>query len=142
MNKIEIILEFRSPNPLHEQIVDRLREQLATGKLPQGTRMPTVRELAEVLQVHFNTIARAYRQLEKEGWLSTRPGRGTFVWRTENNFLNEEKENLETLTQDYVSACRERGYPEMEILRELRRQMLPGLSAPPEPGKTQPSNTI
>jgi len=98
--------------------------------------MPTVRELAEVLQVHFNTVARAYRQLEKEGWLSTRPGRGTFVWRTENILLNEEKENLETLTQDYVSACRERGYTEMEIIRELRRQMLPDLSAPPEPGRT------
>lgn len=125
MDKLIIQLDFQSSTPLHEQIADLLGEQLAGGRFPQGTRMPTVRLLADLLQVHFNTVARAYRQLEKEGWLSSRPGRGTFAWRTQSNQVNTRDKSLEMLTQEYIQECRELGHTEMDILRELRKQMLP-----------------
>lgn len=133
MNKNQIRLDFLSSTPLHEQIACRLGEQLARGEFPQGTRMPTVRVLADMLQVHFNTVARAYRQLEKDGWLSTRPGRGTFAWRTQSNQEIVGNKSLESLTQGYLAECQERGYTEMQILRELRRQMLPAALSPHEP---------
>ena len=94
--------------------------------------MPTVRQLADRLEVHFNTVARAYRQLEKEGWLSTRPGRGTFVWRTKDVQAKAGGKSLAMLTLDYVQGCREQGYSEMDILRELRRQMLPAPTQSPD----------
>lgn len=120
-------LDFQSSDLLHEQIASRLREQLLGDKTQRGTRLPTVRELAEKLGVHFNTVARAYRQLEIEGWLSTRPGRGTFVWRTEQTIAEATKQRLGELTTTYVEQCRQQGYSEMDILRELRKQMLPKL---------------
>lgn len=125
MKIIELSLDFNSRIALHEQIGDQLRERLASGEFPQGTRLPTVREMAVALQVHFNTVARAYRQLEADGWLSTRPGRGTFVWRTEEQRKNTSAVSLEYLTLNYVRVCRELGYTEMDVIRELRRQMLP-----------------
>jgi len=120
-----LILDFQSSELLHEQIASRLREQLLGGRTQQGERLPTVRELAKELGVHFNTVARAYRQLEVEGWLSTRPGRGTFVWRTEQTITKHPQEPLEVLTSHYVEKCRQNGYSEMDILRELRKHMLP-----------------
>lgn len=125
MNPSKLRLDFNSPVALHEQIGEKLRERLASGEFFQGERMPTVRELADTLQVHFNTVARAYRELEAEGWLSTRPGRGTFVWRTEEQLKNTSVISLESLTQKYVQECRELGYSDMDVIRELRRQMLP-----------------
>lgn len=122
---IDINLDFQSSTPLHEQIARELGEKLARGEFPQGTRLPTVRHLASALQVHFNTVARAYRQLEKDGWLSTRPGRGTFAWQAQYAHTRDGETNLETLTHEYLHKCREQGFSEMEILRELRRQMLP-----------------
>lgn len=121
----DIFIDLKSSVALHEQIAQGLRERLVQGDIPQGARMPTVRQMAAVLQVHFNTVAHAYRQLEQEGWLSTRPGRGTFVWRAELHRAETEPRNLEYLTLEYVQRCREHGYSEMDILRELRKQMLP-----------------
>lgn len=120
-----LTLNFQSPVLLHEQIASALREQLSRGRAQPGERLPTVRDLALELGVHFNTVARAYRQLEIEGWLSTRPGRGTFVWRTEQDITEQNKGRLGALTFNYVKQCQQMGYTEMEILRELRQVMLP-----------------
>lgn len=121
----ELKLDFKSRVALHEQIAQGLRERLAQGELPQGMRLPAVRQLADILQVHFNTVAHAYRQLEQEGWLSARPGRGTFVWRTKQIQAEKVQPGLEALTVEYIQNCRELGSSEMDILRELRKQMLP-----------------
>ena len=136
MVESDIRVDFQSRVALHEQIAQSLRERLAQGELPQGMRLPAVRRMAEALQVHFNTVAHAYRQLEQEGLLSTRPGRGTFVWRTKQLQAEKEQPGLEALTIEYVRSCRERGYSEMDILRELRKQMLPfpGPDSRSEPG--------
>jgi len=120
-----LTLDFQSSELLHAQIASRLREQLLRGRAQQGTRLPTVRELAKELGVHFNTVARAYRQLEIEGWLSTRPGRGTFVWRTAQAITKHPQVRLGVLTTHYVEQCRQNGYSKMDILRELRKHMLP-----------------
>ena len=122
---LSLTLDFQSPELLHEQIASGLRKQLLGAHTQQGTRLPTVRELAKELGVHFNTVARAYRQLEIEGWLSTRPGRGTFVWRTEQTIAELTRQSLGELTTTYVEQCRQNGYSEMDILRELRKHMLP-----------------
>lgn len=76
---MELILDLSSSDPLHRQIVDQIRHQIATGRLQQGDRLPPVRDLAKQLSVNVNTVAKAYAELEREGVLSTAPGRGTFV---------------------------------------------------------------
>jgi DNA-binding transcriptional regulator YhcF (GntR family) len=66
-------------DPPYEQIRTQIAQQVASGALPPGARLPTVRALAETLGIAPNTVARAYRELEHAGVVSTRGRNGTVV---------------------------------------------------------------
>jgi len=68
-----------SPVPPYEQIRAQVAEQARDGRLPAGTRLPTVRRLAADLGLAVNTVARAYRELERDGVVLTRGRHGTFI---------------------------------------------------------------
>jgi GntR family transcriptional regulator len=76
---MEIKLDFRNKKPLVLQLQNAIEAQITSGSLLPGDQLPTVRELANQLEINFNTVARAYRVLDQEGWITTRQGRGTFV---------------------------------------------------------------
>ncbi len=72
-------LNFRSGDPIYLQIADQFEHRIEDGELKPGDQLPTVRELANELEVNFNTVARAYRILDETGAISTQQGRGTYV---------------------------------------------------------------
>lgn len=72
-------LDFRSRIPIYVQLIERVKQLVATGMLQPGDQLPTVRQLAAELRVNFNTVARAYRLLDESGVISTQQGRGTYV---------------------------------------------------------------
>ena len=72
-------LDYRDARPIYTQISDGFREQIAAGIMEQGDKQPSVRELATQLTINPNTIQRAYRELELQGWIATVPGKGCFV---------------------------------------------------------------
>ena len=72
-------LDSNSKVPGYQQIADQIRIFLVNGALPPGRKLPTVRELAMDLGVHFNTVAAAYRTLAEEGWISLERRRGATV---------------------------------------------------------------
>jgi len=74
-----IALDPRSPVPPFEQLRLQLLAQVASGELPEGSRLPTVRRLAEDLGIAPNTVARTYRELEADGAIETRGRHGSFV---------------------------------------------------------------
>jgi GntR family transcriptional regulator len=74
-----IKIDPASPVPLYRQISAQLRRLIAVGALKPGDRLPTVRELAARVRVNRNTAARAIQQMEADGLVSTRVGKGTFV---------------------------------------------------------------
>ena len=74
-----IHLDYRDARPIYSQIIDGFREQIATGILQPGDKLPSVRELAMELAINPNTIQRAYAQLETEGYILSVSGKGTFV---------------------------------------------------------------
>ena len=82
-------LDYRDARPIYTQIFDGLREQISTGVLLPGEKLPSVREMAASLAINPNTIQRAYRQLESEGWIATVPGKGCFVC---GNDLGQQRE--------------------------------------------------
>jgi DNA-binding transcriptional regulator YhcF (GntR family) len=65
--------------PAYRQIADAIRRHLVDGSLPPGSLLPPVRQIALDLNVHFNTVAEAYRVLAEEGWLELRRRRGALV---------------------------------------------------------------
>ena len=74
-----ILLSAQSPEPLFEQIKQQIRRAVISGQLAEGQALPSMRQLARDIQVSLITTKRAYEDLEREGLLVTRPGRGTFV---------------------------------------------------------------
>ncbi|MFK4059168.1 GntR family transcriptional regulator [Brevundimonas sp. NPDC046655] len=65
--------------PIYVQIMDEVRRGMASGALASGTPLPSVRQLAVSLKVNPNTVAQAYRELEREGLVYVQRGQGTFV---------------------------------------------------------------
>lgn len=74
-----IQINFRDARPIYEQVRDGFRQLILTGVMPADSRMPSVRDLASQLTINPNTIQRAYRELESEGYIVSVPGRGSFV---------------------------------------------------------------
>jgi GntR family transcriptional regulator len=76
---IEFRLTARSNAPPYLQIVEQVRQALRMGLLEAGDQLPTVREVAESIAINPNTVLKAYRELERDGFVHSRPGAGTFV---------------------------------------------------------------
>ena len=74
-----IHLDYRDARPIYSQITDGFRDQILKGILQKGDKLPSVRELALQLAINPNTIQRAYRELEMQGWIATVAGKGCFV---------------------------------------------------------------
>ena len=74
-----ITLNYRDPRPIYEQLKEKLRRMILSGVIAEGEKLPSVRELAGQLSINPNTIARAYRELEAEGFLYSVSGRGSFA---------------------------------------------------------------
>ena len=74
-----IQINYRDPRPIYEQVKDGFRKLILSGVLLPDERMPSVRELATGLAINPNTIQRAYRELEQEGYICSVPGKGSFV---------------------------------------------------------------
>jgi GntR family transcriptional regulator len=74
-----LTVDPRSGVPIYLQIVEQIKRSVALGVLQAGEQLPTVKQLAIDLTVNPNTVARAYRDLEREEVIETSPGRGSFV---------------------------------------------------------------
>ena len=76
---VEIIISSNTNKPIYEQIKDGLRKLVITNSLIANEKLPSVREMASKLAINPNTIQKAYRELEAEGYVYTVAGKGTFV---------------------------------------------------------------
>ena len=72
-------LNYRDPRPIYVQIISEYKRLILSGTLARGDRLPSVRELAGQLAINPNTIQRAYRELEADGFIVSMPGKGSFV---------------------------------------------------------------
>lgn len=74
-----IVLNYRDSKPIYGQIGDGFRKLILSGVMPAGEKLPSVRELASELAINPNTIQRAYRELESEGFIYSIAGKGSFA---------------------------------------------------------------
>lgn len=74
-----IQLDFGDHRPLYEQISEKIKELIISGVLVENDKIPSVRELATILAINPNTIQKAYKELENEGYIYSQKARGNFV---------------------------------------------------------------
>jgi GntR family transcriptional regulator len=116
--------------PLGRQIVDGVRRQIASGALPEGALLPSVRVLAAQLLVNPNTVAKAYAELSAQGWLLARAGQGLFVAPQRDRLSDAEQERrLDAACEALVDAVI--GLPfSADAVAERVRQVLAPYAAP------------
>ncbi len=91
---MEILLEHNTGTPIYEQIIDQIKGQILDGKLASGDPLPSMRTLAKSLRISVITVQRAYETLQREGFIETTVGRGSFVSAQDHAFYREEQQRL------------------------------------------------
>jgi GntR family transcriptional regulator len=115
-------VDTASATPIWRQIEDGVRRQVASGRLPAGTAVPSVRELARALRVNPATVSKAYRRLTDAGLLTVRRGEGTFVAELPAGDRSEER--LRLLAEGaavFVGVARAIGAGRREALQAVGR---------------------
>jgi len=118
-------LDLESGVPIYMQLVDRIKQMVASGQLQPGQQLPTMRQLAADLRINYNTVGRAYLILDQEGIISTHQGRGTYV----TSGLDEEQgqkmrvDKRRSMFGQVVHEARVLGYSREEIERIVQEQL-------------------
>ncbi|WP_213809814.1 GntR family transcriptional regulator [Jeotgalicoccus sp. WY2] len=97
-------IDVKSRVPIYEQIIENVKRLIIQGVLLPEEKLPSVRSLAQELTINPNTIQKAYRELEREGYVISRPGKGSFV-----NDMTEtmNREHIKTLTDEVEKLIKE-----------------------------------
>lgn len=97
---MKIVISNSSDKPIYEQITSQIKNLIITGELRPGDMLPSIRHLAKELRISVITTKRAYDELERDGFIESVPGKGTFVAQKNTDFIREEhlrivEENLQ-----------------------------------------------
>ena len=114
---MDIAVDPAASTPPYEQVKQQIEQLIRRGELAQGTRLPTVRQLAGDLGLAVNTVARAYKQLEAERLIETRGRNGTFVLASRSQVDDEETRAAATV---FARAARRAGLSIAEATRILQ----------------------
>ena len=104
--------------PIYQQLAQQIRGAIARGEMPPNSGLPSVRQLSRDLVVNPNTVARAYTELEREGLLISRPGRGIYVAQPRNELTQAARDRrLSEQLDRWLTEAVHLGYSAEEVLR-------------------------
>ena len=118
---MDIIISNSSGKPIYEQITSQIKQKIMQGELKEGYALPSMRLLAKDLHISVITTKRAYEDLERDGFITTVVGKGSFVASTDSEFLREEQlRTAEAHLTQAVRAARLGGIDIEELVEVLR----------------------
>ncbi|KON83192.1 GntR family transcriptional regulator [Rossellomorea marisflavi] len=113
---MKILISNRSKQPIYEQINEQVKEQIISGHLQAGKSLPSMRQLAKELSVSLITTKRAYEELEKNGYIYSVVGKGSFVADQNSELIKEEKmKGIEEQLSSAIRSGKEMGIPLSEL---------------------------
>ena len=115
---MNIVLSQKSEKPIYTQIYEQIAAQIMSGEVAAGEKLPPIRTIAVNLRISVIPVKQAWEQLEREGFISTAVGRGSFVCELAHHEISDKRTAAaeELLSRD-VKACREMGLSLEEIQR-------------------------
>lgn len=118
---MRIIISNSSNEPIYEQISSQIKSLIIKGELEAGEALPSIRGLAKDLQISVITTKRAYDELEKEGFIETLQGKGSFVAMQNKELMKEKKlKIIEEKLEDVVKESKLLGLSYREIEKMLK----------------------
>ncbi|MDO4464158.1 MAG: GntR family transcriptional regulator [Bacillota bacterium] len=117
---MDIIISNSSDKPIYEQITTQMKNLIMSGQLKEGMPLPSMRTLAKELRISVITTKRAYEDLERDGFISTVVGKGSFVKAADVRLVREEKlKEIEELLSKAVDLASQSGISQEEVLEIL-----------------------
>ncbi len=116
---MQIIISNNADKPIYEQITSQIKAMIMNGELQAGDTIPSVRTLAKTLHVSVITVRKAYEELQREGFIETAVGRGSFVSAQNKEFYKEQQQRL---AEEHLQMAAEIGRMNdipLETLQEL-----------------------
>ena len=106
---MNIIISNKDDRPIYEQITSQMKNMILSGKLEEGSQLPSIRALAKDLRISVITTKRAYEELERDGFIITVAGKGSYVAENNSAVLKEEKmkqleENVRRLIEEAYNS--------------------------------------
>lgn len=116
---MEIIISSSTGRPIYDQISSQIKAMVMSGELRSGQSIPSMRALAKSLHISVITVQRAYEELQRDGFIETTVGRGSFISALNKDFIQEEKQRqIEEHLQKAADIARSSGIS-LEKLQEL-----------------------
>ena len=114
---MEIFISNRDERPIYEQISSQLKKMIISGEIKEGEALPSMRALAKDLRISVITTKRAYEELEKDGFIVTVTGKGTFAAEQNSQLIKEEKlKSIELQMKDIWAEASLCGITREELL--------------------------
>ena len=117
---MNIIISNSGDRPIYEQITAQIKAMIMNGQLKEGDALPSMRTLAKELRISVITTKRAYEDLERDGFITTVVGKGSFIKAADTSLVREERlKQIEELLGRAVSLAGESGIGKAEVLEIL-----------------------
>lgn len=116
-------IDSRSAVPVYEQLKRQIIIHIVSGKLDDGNKLPSIRELASTILINPNTVAKTYRQLEADGFVTSRKGLGVFISASGRELQSNRIEIFKELTDEYLLKAAGLGLKADEIMKGLSERL-------------------
>ena len=118
-----IVLSQKTDKPIYTQVYEQIAAQIMSGEIAAGEKLPPIRTVAVNLRVSVIPIKQAWEQLEREGFISTAAGRGTFVSDLAHHEISSKRTTAaEELLSRAVQSCRDMGLKLEEVLEIINKK--------------------
>lgn len=116
-----IVLSNSSDLPIYEQIKEQVKTQILSGELSENEMLPSLRQLAKDLKISVLTTTRAYNELEEEGFITSRQGKGFFVMQRGSDLLREQLiKDVETNLNNAILSAQRASMTDDELVQLLK----------------------
>lgn len=118
---MNIIISNNRDKPIYEQINSQLKNMIMSGELAAGELLPSMRALAKSIHVSVITVQRAYEELQRDGFIETEIGRGTYVLAQNKEFYKEQQQKkIEEYLQSAIEIARENAISQDKLIDILK----------------------
>ncbi|MGP1432411.1 MAG: GntR family transcriptional regulator [Treponema sp.] len=116
-------MKYDNNTPIYVQIIEKIKQDILTGKLTQGEKLPSIQEMAELMEVNQNTMYRAYKECETCGIIETKRGIGSFVITDARVIEQLRAEKIALITRTFIQELRALGFSADDILTTAKKQL-------------------
>ncbi len=114
-------MEFNNNMPIYLQVIHKLKQDIVTGKLKLGEKMPSSRDYSNELGLNFNTVARVYKEMEMEGIVFTKRGLGTFITESSEKVESIRLEMAKELIENFVDGMLQIGFTQEDMINFIKK---------------------